>query len=650
MSKSSFLRHSILFLLSILFLPSAYSQGKTKPSDYGIKSKKALKFYQEGLQHDRYRDRGKAMAAYEAALQLEPNFAHAKYNLGTDLYVLRSYEEALPYLESAYELKPEDFPNAAFLLGEVYFFNGRYERALPFLQAFVNNGKGRKGDLKKAEGRLKHAIFAATAIKDSVEFNPVNLGPNINSPGDETHPFLTADGSTLLFTGKRRGSTGGGINEDLYISQWDQKAFAVAQNMGAVVNSRENQGAASITQDGRMIIFTACNLEDGYGSCDLYYATREGDTWSKPKNMGALINTRHWESYPMFSDDGKTLFFTSARPEGVGGRDIWYSNWTGETWTEAKNMGTPINSAGDEVAPFLHADGISFYFSSNFHPGFGRSDLFVSYKGEDGSWSEPKNMGYPLNSTAEDQSIFIGVNGKRAFYSSTRKGGLGGTDLYEFEIPKEVRPRIATFLRGKVVDSLSRKPLAASIKLLDVEKGDTVRRVSTDRFNGEFLASMPTEREYAAFVESKGYLFASKNFYLKELEDEKYFEVVIELAPFKEGKQVVLKNIFFEFNSATLKSTSTVELEFLFNFLKKNPRMKIEIQGHTDNVGSPEYNLQLSQNRAEAVKAYLEGKGINGKRVMAKGYGETQPVAGNITEEDRALNRRTEFKILSVGN
>ncbi|MCI4668625.1 MAG: OmpA family protein [Bacteroidia bacterium] len=641
------LRHFGLCFILLSVFQLSFGQ-KPKPADFGIKSKKALKYYFEGLQYDQYRDRGKAMAAYEEALLIEPEFADAHYRLGSDLYVLKSYEDALPHLEKALDLSPDKFPNANFLLGEANFFNENYETSLKFLQEFVNRGKGRRQDLEIAESRLRHAIYSAFAIKDSFDFSPQNLGPKVNSIGNETHPFLTADGSTLLFTGKRPGSTPGRPNEDLFLCEYVDEDFEEAKNVGKVINDRLNQGAASITQDGRTVIFTSCNKEGGFGSCDLYMSTREGNKWSEPVNLGPNVNTKFWESYPMLSDDGQTLFFASRRINGMGNSDIWYCTKDGDGWSPAKNMGAPINSPGEEAAPFLHADGESFYFASTYHPGFGNSDIFVSFKQEDGSWAEPKNLGYPLNSSGEDQGLYIAVNGKRAFFSSTREGGYGGADLYEFELPESARPKIATFLRGKVQDSLTSKSLAASIRLIDVESGDTVRQVSSDKISGQFLASLPLERQYAAYVEAKGYLFKTQTFFLKNLEEEAYFDILVELVPLRAGKQVVLNNIFFASGSFQLEKTSDVELNFLYNFMKKYPRLRIEIQGHTDNVGSPQSNLTLSQNRAEAVRSYLIKMGIKPARIVAKGYGETQPVAGNITDEDRARNRRTEFKILTV--
>ena len=645
---------SLLICTIFLSIPHLYSQNY-KPADFGIKSKKALKLYLEGLQQAQWRARDQAIALFKEAVEIEPNFAHAHYHLGVNAYVKKQYEEALTHLEKSYAIKPDAFRGIEFFLGESYFYNARYSAAIPLLEKFVQEGRGRKVDMINAGKSLRHARYAAKAINEPVQFEPLNLGENINSERDEYLPYLTADGQYLLFTSRRPESVGGfnrslqDYSEDFYFSTKENEGWSAAQNLGRPINTPENEGAASITQDGSIIFFTACNLPDGQGSCDIYYSVREGNAWSKPNNLGDAINSESWDSQPCLSDDGKTLYFASARQGGMGGRDIWYSELKNGRWTEAKNLGAPINTVGNEDSPFLHADGVSLYFSSDFHPGFGSQDLFVCYRQRENGWTEPTNLGYPLNTVAEESNIFVAANGKYGYINSDRKGGLGKSDLYEFELDERIRPRLATFLRGIVVDSLSEQPVYAQIQLIDVETSDTIRQIRSNKVDGRFLMSLPLEREYAAYVQAPGYLFESKNFYLKNLPEETYFDLIIELKKIKKETRVVLPNIFFETGKWELKENSTVELTFLYNFLKQNPRMKVEIQGHTDDIGSEADNLLLSQRRADAVRDYLIQKGIDEGQIVAKGYGESMPVAGNITDEDRAQNRRTEVKILETG-
>lgn len=641
----------LLFLL--LSISPLLSQSKRKPADYGIQSKKALKLYEEGMLQARYRARDKAIAAFEEAVDVEPDFAHAHYQLGINAYVQKDYEQALPHLESAHQLMPDAFNAIDFYLGEVYFYLGKYAEAEERLEAFVDRGVGRKVDHEKAKANLRHASYAAEAIKDSLDFHPVNLGEAINTDKDEYLPFLTADDNYLLFTSRRPQSVGGynsmmrNYSEDFFYSEWDGTRWSNAENLGTPINTRDNEGAASITQDGRTIFFTACNREEGIGSCDIYMATKEGKRWSRPQNLGPNINSEQWDAHPCLSGDGKTLYFASRREGGQGGSDIWYSRLVDGQWMPAENLGAPVNSVGNEDSPFLHADDVSLYFSSNYHPGFGAQDIFVAYREEEG-WSEPKNLGYPLNTAALESHLFINSEGRKGFINSDREGGLGGSDLYEFDLDRRIRPKIATFLRGIVQDSLTSKPLQASIRLVDLATGDTIREASTEAAKGSFLMSLPLDKEYAAFVESPGYLFTTKHFYLKDQEETPYFDLTIQMQQLKEDVQVTLRNIFFEFGSHELMASSDPELSFLLNFLQQNPQIRIEIQGHTDNVGSEEDNLSLSQARADAVRDYLIDRGMTEDRIEAKGYGESMPVSGNITDEDRARNRRTEFKILEI--
>lgn len=641
-------------LFALIAVPFSMNAQKLKPQDFGIKSKKALKFYEEGLQQAQWRAREQAIAAFKEAIKIEPDFAHAHYQVGVNAYVKKKYEDALTHLEKAYELRPTDFRAINFYLGETYFWNAKYAEAIPLLESFIKEEAGRKVDLVKAAKDLRHARFAAEGVKNPVSFTPVNMGSAINTERDEYLPYLTADDSYLLFTSRRPQSVGGfnrslqDYSEDFFFSERENDTWTEAKNLGMPINTRENEGAASITQDGRTIFFTACNLPGGIGNCDLYYSFKEGSKWSRPQNMGPAVNSEGWDSQPCLSGDGKTLYFASVRKGSIGGRDIWYSKKVDGQWTQAQSLGAPINTIGNEDSPFLHADGMSMYFSSDFHPGFGSQDLFVSYLSPEGEWGEPVNLGYPLNTIADESNIFVNTSGERGFINSDREGGFGRSDLYEFQMDERIRPQIATFLRGTLRDSITGTPVYGNIRLMDVESGDTIREIFSNKANGKFLMSLPLEREYAALVEAKGYLFVSRHFYLKDMAEKTYFDLIIEMPPIKKGVQVVLRNIFFESGSFELKETSRTELDFMTYFMKQYPRLKIEIQGHTDDVGTDSNNLTLSQKRADSVRAFLVEHGIEAERIVAKGYGESMPVAGNITDEDRAQNRRTEFKILEL--
>lgn len=641
----------LLLAISLLLVSAAWAQ---RPKDFGIRSRKAMNYYLEGLQQAQYRNRAGAMQLFQRALDEEPDFGHAHYQLGINAYVREEWPTAVEHLQRAQHLMPpEEVGPLSFYLGISYFYEAEYDSAYQRLDQYLKAGQGRPQDRKRAERLKPHAQFARKAIADSIQLDLENLGQTVNTLYDEYLPSLIADGSYLLFVSRRPGCTGGysslrqDYTEDFFFTELKpDSTWTEAANLGPPVNTVENEGAATLSEDGRTLFFTACNLPDGLGNCDLYFSVREGDTWSEPQNMGPAVNSDSWDSQPCLGPQGDVLYFASGRRGGEGGADIWYSRLVDGRWAPARNLGKPINTPGNEDSPFLHADGQTLYFSSNYHLGFGGQDLFISYQQTDGTWSAPENLGYPLNTAAEESNIFVIPSGRTGFINSDREGGLGGSDLYVFELAPEIRPQMATFLRGNVRDSVTQEPVFARIRLIDVQSGDTVRQVFSDPRNGRFLMSLPLDRAYAAFVEAKGYLFASRNFVLKDAGEDIYFDLTIDLSPIREGVKVELKNIFFASGSYELEPTSDPELRTLYRYLNENPELRIEIQGHTDDVGSEEDNLALSQNRAEAVRQYLIEQGIDPSRVQARGYGETEPIADNETEEGRARNRRTEFEVL----
>ncbi len=654
-----------LFLGLMLFFVNDTLGQKEKPSDYGIKSKKALDYFYEGKEWTRARDYLKAAESFKKAIELEPDFGDANFALGEALWAKRKYQEAIPYFEKTKSSsRASIFGTLNSLLGDCYYYTSQYENAVECYGAFLKEPKGLKVHLESAQKNLPKAQFAVEAIQKPVKFSPVNLGSNINSVGRDYLPFLTADDNTLLFTAHREETTGGfslehkDYPEDIYISENKDGKWLPAQNIGPPVNTPDYEGAASITQDGKVVFF-AGDYKNGLGNYDLYYSVRANGKWTTPVNMGPEVNSDGWDSQPFLAPDGKTLYFSSRRRGGVGEKDIWFTKWENGKWSKAQNIGTPLNTPGNEQCPFIHADGRTMYFSSDFHPGFGGDDLFVSYH-DANSWGKPENMGYPLNTSANEGNIFINTKGTKGYINSDRPGGYGLDDLYEFILDDRFRPQISTFLRGVTRDSISKIPVQSRIKLVDVQTGDTVRAMTSGRGDGKFLMSVPMNREYAAYAEAPGYIFTSKHFYLKDLKEDIYFDIEIKLLPLPPPSKpteptkpaapvvVILNNIFFDLGKYELRKESYIELTVLLSYLQQNPKMKIEIQGHTDNTGSEESNLILSQNRAESVMNYLISKGVDPQRVSAAGYGESQPLAPNDTEEGRARNRRTAFQILEM--
>lgn len=653
-----------LVILSFLLVGASSCKAQTpKPSDYNISSKKALKLYLQGNQQEKYRAYQEAINFYSQAIEIESEFGDAWFRKGACNYVLRNYTEAEEQMEKARELIPLPNPLLYFYLGECKFYREDFAGARDQYALFFE----KKGErpiprpmLKDAERHYASAKFAASQDGKGIDFDPINMGESINTAFDEYLPYLTADEQTIFFTTRRPGCTGGynreyrGYTEDFYYAELKDGEWVMAENFGPPVNTEGNEGAASFTPDGQFVFFTACSRRDGYGDCDIYVSRLEGKTWSKPRNLGPTINTPAWESQPCISNDGKTLYFASSRSGGKGGQDLWYSTIQNGVWAEPQNMGDLINSPGNEVSPFLHADGKTLYFSSSGHLGYGGLDLFMSRK-TDAGWSKPENLGSPLNTSSDEGNIFVNAKGTMGYINSTREGGAGRSDIYSFELDEQIQPDFTTYVRGFVREKGSGKPLASKVLFINIETGDTIRSVFSNKSTGKFLLTLPLEQDYAAFVDRRGYLFASQAFSLKNLplpksgeRRDQYFDVEIELEPLKQGITVVMSNVFFETNKYDLLGSSKAELEHLVKFMQLNSKVKVEIGGHTDNVGSTNDNQVLSRNRANSVKAYLEERGIAAGRVMAKGYGESVPRADNASEEGRALNRRTECRIVGL--
>lgn len=640
------------WLLFAAMFPLGCAAQKPKPSDFGIKSKKAVDYYLDAKQQEQYRDYRKAVEFYDKAVAEEPAFGEAWFNKGACLYALHDYNKAIEPFEKAREVLKD--PNAMlwYFLGEVYFNENRFAEASDnYAKFFAASPKVPITVIETARQHQKNAAFAAEAMKNPVKFNPINMGENVNSIQDEYLPYLTADEQTIFFT-SRRSENMGGYNaeyrdylEDFYYSELKDGEWQPAKNLGAPVNTIQNEGAASFTPDGQFVYFTACERQGGFGNCDIYVAKLEGSKWSKPENLGPAINTQAWESQPCISQDGNTLYFASGRSGGQGGEDIWYSEKVNGKWQTAVNMGNVINTPGTENSPFLHSDDVTFYFSSDYHPGIGKMDLFLARRTAEG-WTKPENLGYPLNTAAYESNIFVNAKGTTAYINSTRAGGLGRGDLYYFELDPRIQPQFATFVRGFVRETGTSKPLNAMVTFVNLSTGDTVRSVQTNNASGKFLLTLPTDQDYAAFVDSRGYMFASQNFSMRgtPVDKDKYYDLIIELNPITTKANTVLKNVFFDTAKSTLKEESFPELDHLIQFMRINPKVKIELGGHTDDVGSDQDNQLLSDKRAEAVKAYLVKGGIPESRLVSMGYGETRP----ISKEDKGQNRRTEFTILSV--
>jgi outer membrane protein OmpA-like peptidoglycan-associated protein len=620
--------------------------------ELSTKSKKAKHYYESGEQLLQRQKTVEAKLNFQQAIIEDPDFYEAYMLLGEIYEEENSDSAAVAVYKKALEINPDRYPPAFFILADIEYKNGWYDDAVVHYNKYLSNKDTHGASRIKAEKHLANCEFAIKAMQNPIPFNPVNLGPNVNSAFNEYFPCLTADNQTLLFTRLLKDSRSvTGRQEDFFISSF-KDGWQPASELGAPINTLYNEGAPTLSADGNILIFTACESLEGYGKgregfgrCDLFVSKRSGNDWTTPYNLGAPVNSKSWESQPSISSDGRTLYFVSNRNNDY---DIWFTsvNNNGE-WSDPQKLGPNINTDGYEGSVFIHPDNQTLYFSSDGHVGMGGLDIFMSRKDSTGQWGPPVNLGYPINSFKDDNSILISAGGKLAMFASDRKDGYGGLDLYSFELYKDARPQVVTYMKGTVFDRTSGKKLAAQFELTNLKSGLVAVESFSNKSTGEFLVCLPANNDYALTVTRDGYLFYSENFNLTGanpstdpvLKD-------IPLEPLLTGAKVVMKNVFFDTDQFDLLEESKIELNQLIDLLKKNPAIKIEIGGHTDNVGSHEYNITLSENRAKAVMTYLLENGISLDRLSSRGYGETQPVDSNDTDSGRANNRRTEFKVI----
>ena len=548
-------RLGLILLAFFSFVSLAFSQHP----------KKAVKAYEAAEEAFIRRDYQKAHQHLLSAVVTDPNYAEAWLLEGEVGMEMKDHDLAMVGYENALAIDSMLFPSAAITLARLYDERGSYQREIVLLNWYKKRASGNAINDATVEDLLAQATFRDHAMRHPKNFNLENLGKTINTMSDEYVNMLSFDGSTLLFT-RKMATENGNQQEFLYYSVRDGEKWNEAQELAFVSHPDDvDFGAAFISADGRKLYVTGCGWTRD-SSCDIYVSGWTDGQWSRPRRLSESVNTGSWESQPCVSSDGRELFFVSRRS---GNADI-YRCWRNAdgSWGEPQNLGEPINTKGTEMAPFLHPDGHTLYFSSDKHCGMGGFDLFMSRRDEKGQWQTPVNLGFPINTNGDEINFFVAADGKTAFISSQREGGQGGYDIYTFELPEEIRSDSANYL--------------ATVDVMELTPGDAV----------------------------------------------------------------VLQNIQFEYNSAALTEDSQTGIQMLSDFLRRNPELKVELAGHTDDVGSATYNLKLSSERAEVVRDALIDMGIEEGRLTAKGYGATKPLMPNDSEEHRAVNRRTEMIII----
>ena len=635
------------------------------------------KLFKLGIGH--YKE---ALLHYLSAEKINPNNALLNYKIGKCYLLGHIYKiKSISYFEKAYTLNSFVDKELLYYLGRAYHINSEWEKAIDNYQKFLNNlpadSEVNAEEIKKRITECNHGIYF-TANPERVFID--NAGSVLNSQYPEYGAIISADESVLMFTSKRPETTGGEKDsynnyfEDIYISYRVNKQWTIPVNIGEAINTKGHDATINLSPDGQKLMI----YKDDNGDGNIYECELVGDVWSKPKKMSKSINSPYKESSASYSFDQKTIYFVSNRVENsLGGLDIFVSHWDEEKqrWKEASNLGSTINTKYDEEGVFMHPDGKTLYFSSKGHNSMGGYDIFKTTY-ENGNWTLPINLGYPINTPDDDVFFSISGSGRHGYYSSFNIDGYGEKDIYritflgpekpmvlssednliasEISPIKEIaiEPRVEinkvrlTILKGIVRDKDAKQPLESVLEIIDNTTGLMVSTVASNSSTGKYLVSLPSGRNYGLAVKAEGYLFHSENINIPK--EAAFAEVHkdIFMSKIKIGEKVILRNIFFDSGKYSLRTESSFELGRIHKLLTDNPSIKVEISGHTDDVGSEVTNQQLSENRAKAVVDFLIKQGIASARLIYPGYGEDQPVASNDTNEGRQENRRTEFKIL----
>lgn len=667
---------TLLFVLVTITLSAQMS--------YSTKNKKAIKLFEEARKiPNEEMDpsthgpnfRGGLKKA-EEAISKDENFWEAHLLAGEYAEYIFDYETAITHFKRAIEIKPDHLYGGGtyFYLANLQQAVGDYDAAVKNATIFVKYPNANVNLVDKAYKILADCEFAKNSIAHPVDFNPINIGPGINTKYPEYFPTITVDGKTILFTRRIPDSRVAGPEkeqEDFYVSQLSDKyIWMEAVPMPKNINTVNNEGAPTISADGRSLVFVACpnNIVDGgygegrtgRGSCDLFITQRLGKTWTDPENLPGYVNSGHWETQPSLSSDGRTLYFIRGLRgmEGRSDSDIYvaYKDDKG-IWGKPYRLPDYINTPANEESVLIHPDGKTLYFASRGHVGMGGSDLYMCRLQSDGTWSQPENLGYPINTRYDENSLMVSPDGNIAFFASDREGGYGDLDIYYFQLPEHLKPTKTVYFEGIVYNKNDKSPIPGHFSLVDLETGEEVIVSDADKVSGEFMVSLPVNHAYALSVEYPGYTMFTQNFNMVVAENQEAVHMDVPMIPIKNTIDVTeLKNVFFDLNKATLRKESFIELNKFVGFLKDNPELKVEIRGHTDTRGDDEDNMILSSNRAKSVYDYVISQGVDKERLSHKGFGESMPKISDAqieamssdSEKEAAhqQNRRTEYKIV----
>jgi outer membrane protein OmpA-like peptidoglycan-associated protein/tetratricopeptide (TPR) repeat protein len=649
----------LLFFIIAGFSPFIYGNTSAGDSCERRFSKKAEKIYDEGISLYKKGNYTLAGQSMREVVNQEPGFTDAWFVLGLVNFKKAepNFKEAEKAFEKTIEICPSYDVKAYYYLGEICYGAEKYDSTVRYLTKFLADVDKIKSDADyaRATDLLNYSKFYLEMIRNPVPFEP-KVVEGISTVENEYLAILSPDNQLALFT--REKLIPPDKNTILQAPKYKEKfmfsnanpdgTFPEGDEMPDPFNVNDNEGGATLTIDNNTLYYTVCKYakNNTYYNCDIYYSENVNGEWTPIRSVSDKINRPDsWESQPSISPDGKTLYFVSDRDGGYGGYDIYKSVKDDQgQWGPAINLGPQINTKGNEKSPFIHPDGKTLYFSSDGLMGMGGYDIFVTHLLDDGTWSKPMNLGYPINSAEDEVGFFVSTDGTHGYFSSNKLKGKGGWDLYSFELYQKARPEKLLLIKGNVRTEELDEPVKARIELKNLET-KKISQIPLDTNTGKFVAVAPFNNNYVMTVKKEG--FVNETHYISKTDSavRKPVQVNFDIEPIKVNKSYRINDIFFGFNSFDLSDESKAVLDQTIEFLNENPEISIEIQGHTDNIGNDADNMKLSGNRAKSVYDYLVSTGIKPERLTYRGYGKTIPVADNKTEEGRAKNRRTVFVI-----
>jgi outer membrane protein OmpA-like peptidoglycan-associated protein len=659
--KLQFFIITMFFLLGVQFNSLAQKKQPIKKSCIEVSDKKAIKLYEQGKDKKKY-EKKQRMEFLRQAIEIEPDYVEAlsllsEEQIKTAKYEGTSFKPSEKYLQKIIELCPDYDPYAYFFLGQIAYGSRQYSDAKKYYEKFLKYPDEIKtdADYDFADKMSKKAADYAEIFEKPVPFNPFCV-EDVSTKDDEYLAIISPDNELMFFTrrfpapAQYHAWASDKLIEEFCSGKRKGDKFEQGRALPPPFNKGDNYGGATITSDNKHLYVTVCRPNSKkYMNCDIFVSDWVNGHWSELRNLGPNVNTEDgWEAQPTISADGKSLYFSTYR-EGSQGMDIYKSvkNEKGE-WGPAENVGPPINTEKHEKSPFIHSDSQTLYFSSDGHAGLGGYDIFMVKADDNGNWKRPKNLGSPINTENDEVGFFVSTDGKLGYFASNSMKGKckGGFDIFAFDLYKEARPEEILFIKGDIKDE-NGVTGNAKVKI----RNTTTKKVmefDVDSTDGTYVAivAVKKDEDLVLSVKKDGKAFSSELINAKENLIGKPQKLSSEVKDIVVGGAYKLNNINYATNSADLTPESLEILDEFITFLNDNPSIKVAIHGHTDDVGKDDFNMTLSTDRAFSVMQYLQKNEISKDRLSFKGFGKTKPLVPNTSEENRALNRRTEFMII----